>query len=204
MLFVQSAVCCFQYMRNEANDEEAQTNEMILIRRRKRIIRRRRMNERTNKNQQQKNIARDKSNRNVENNTQCSEVCLYEAKIESTILNVANIHYTHSELRKSAKPNQTEPNQTMPSHAMLCNAIAKAIVPTNRFYYYQLSFCSSLFILFIIFYWMRIHDVCPLCFTIVVGFSVVFSSSSSSFYFILIRLSALVALNSKEIHARQI
>lgn len=74
--------------------------------------------------------ARDKSNRNVENNTQCSEFCLWEAKIVDVSLQIHN---------------KTEAN-----HARTLR-YAIAIVPTNRFYYYQLEFLLGLFILFITF-----------------------------------------------------
>lgn len=141
MLFVQSAVCCFQYIYMRTRQKQSSTKKKI--------------EEKRNKQKGKKKYrARDKSNRNVENNTQCSEFCLWEAKIVDVSLQIHN---------------KTEAN-----HALTLR-YAIAIVPTNRFYYYQLEFLLGLFILFITFSWMRTHDVCPLYFTITVDF--IFASS---------------------------
>lgn len=119
MLFVQSAVCCFQYICT-----------YIWERGKSNAARKKNRRKKTQAKRKKKYRARDKSNRNVENNTQCSEFCLWEAKIVDVSLQIHN---------------KTEAN-----HARTLR-YAIAIVPTNRFYYYQLEFLLGLFILFITF-----------------------------------------------------
>ena len=179
MLFISSfelpvyavcSKCCVLFSvweRSKANEEakEKKNND-----KEERKAKRR---NRESEERRKKNIARDKSNRNVENNTQCYELCAFwEAKIESTFRYKMYTHTHRTQQLNTSESTRGEwekmytakQNQTMPCNATLCqsNCANKSFLLLSTD-----CFCSVYLYYLLHFSWMRTDDVCPLCFTII-------------------------------------